>query len=434
MNNNLINYLKHKNIYLIGPAESNFDISTIPDDENNVIVVINRFNDYNNYIKLKDYKNIILFHSFYTHKPVLQDFLYVISTYPLFGGIRLDQIDKELLNSECCFNNNNNIIFKDSIIDFKSNQLNSMFTSIDLQLYTELCELLDFDRPTSGMIVLYFFIKNINIINKLNIIGMSLGLTKYQDDYIKPHISEVINSIHNINKEQLEFKKLYIKYKDKIFIENKKFNEYLNINKLEYFWNNCNTAFSHITINQHLGNYNKLTNFWENNFINKIDFKQKKILDYGIGGAYLGKYLLENKEINMYYGIDISIRSLEQAKYILKDYNNVKLFHCQEFYESFNTNLDIIICQACIQHFPDKDYLIKFLQKINTLDSKLIMLQIAYNKDTIFNDSTYKTMDDVVRSCYTNDMFISLYLKDYRVKYKSEIAVNDYQFLIFERN
>ena len=229
MNNNLINYLKHKNIYLIGPAESNFDISTIPDDENNVIVVINRFNDYNNYIKLKDYKNIILFHSFFRYKPVLQDFLYVISTYPLFGDIKIDQINKELLKSKCYFNDNNNNIFKHSIVGFKSNQLNSIFTSIDLQLYTELCELLDYEIPTSGMIVLYFFIKNINIINKLNIIGMSLGLTKYEDNYIKPHLFEVINSVHNINKEQLEFKKLYIKSKDKIFIENKKFNEYLNM-------------------------------------------------------------------------------------------------------------------------------------------------------------------------------------------------------------
>jgi len=227
---NFINFIKEKNIYLIGPAENDFDISKIPNNENNVIVVLNRLNDYKKFNELKDYKNIIIFHSFFRHKPTLINFLYVISVYPLFGEIIPSNVDKQLLKSKCYFNDNNNIVFKESIIYFKSNNLNSVFSSIDLKIYTELCELLDYEIPTSGMIVLYFFIKNINLINKLNIIGMSLGLTKYEDNYAKPHIFEVINSIHHKQKELLEFKNLYIKNKDKnkIFIENTTFNEYLN--------------------------------------------------------------------------------------------------------------------------------------------------------------------------------------------------------------
>lgn len=229
--NSLLDTIRNKNIYLIGPAENNFDISKIPNNEDTIVVVINRFNNYKNYNKLKHYKNIILFHSFFMHNPTLINFLYVIAVYPLFGEILSSNIDKKLLKSKCYFNDNNNIVFRESIKYFKLCKLNSIFSSIDLSLYTELCELLDYEVPTSGMIVLYFFIKNINLINKLNIIGMSLGLTKYEDNYAKPHIFEVINSIHNKQKELLEFKNLYtnIKNKNKIFIENTTFNEYLNI-------------------------------------------------------------------------------------------------------------------------------------------------------------------------------------------------------------
>ena len=35
---------------------------------------------------------------------------------------------------------------------------------------------------------------------------------------------------------------------------------------LEKFWNNCNRAFAHLEINEHLINYNNLVNKWENKF------------------------------------------------------------------------------------------------------------------------------------------------------------------------
>ena len=59
------------------------------------------------------------------------------------------------------------------------------------------------------------------------------------------------------------------------------------------------------------------------------------------------------------------------------------------------------------------------------------MLQIAYNKKNIFNHKDYNDIKNVVRACYTNKDFILKYLTNYDIDYSSEIAKNNYQFLIF---
>jgi len=204
--------------------------------------------------------------------------------------------------------------------------------------------------------------------------------------------------------------------------------------KIKNFWNNCETAFSHNEIIGHLKSENDLYKFWENNFINRINFKNKVVLDYGIGGGYLGKYLFSKKNIKYYFGIDISIRSLKKADFILGKYSKkYELLNCETFYSNsnINKNIDIIVCQACIQHFPNENYLIIFLQKINQLNANTIMLQIAYKKKNIFNCKDYTTKENVVRACYTNNDFILKYLTNYNINYSSEIAKNNYQFLIY---
>ena len=201
--------------------------------------------------------------------------------------------------------------------------------------------------------------------------------------------------------------------------------------KVKKFWETCNLNFSHNEIYGHLKNYEYLTNSWENAFISKIDFTNKTLLDYGIGGGYLGKYLFENKKLNSYIGIDISERSLKKAKEVLREYNH-KLYDCDYFYSKFNDSVDIIVCQACIQHFPSEECLNNFLIKINNLKAKTKMLQIAHNKQTKFKKNNYSTMHDVLRTCYTNKEYILQFLNKYKCTYESSIAENNYQFLIFE--
>lgn len=204
-------------------------------------------------------------------------------------------------------------------------------------------------------------------------------------------------------------------------------------NTLKNFWNNCDTIFSHNDLNDYLKSEENLFKYWENNFVNKINFSNKSVLDYGIGGGYLGKYLFEKKELKSYVGVDISTRSLKKADTILKNYKNYKLLDCENFYNNFNDSIDILVCQACIQHFPNEKYLINFLNKINSLNPETIMLQIAFNKNVIFKNSDYIKKQDVVRACYCNKEYILKYLTNYTIEYSSNIAENNYQFLILKK-
>jgi len=199
------------------------------------------------------------------------------------------------------------------------------------------------------------------------------------------------------------------------------------------FWDTCDTAFSHIEIKKHLKNYNTLTSQWEKAFIPLLDWKNKSVVDYGIGGGWLGKYLFETKNIDKYIGIDISQRSLDNAKINLFNFrNNVLLFLTNDI-DLSSLRADIFVCQACIQHFPDMDYLEKFLCSLNNSSCFKLMLQIANSPKTIFNNSNYKSITDVVRACKTNKEYVSEKLNNYNLEYYSEIYPNDYQFLIFNK-
>jgi ubiquinone/menaquinone biosynthesis C-methylase UbiE len=206
---------------------------------------------------------------------------------------------------------------------------------------------------------------------------------------------------------------------------------------LEKFWDSCDSNFAHISLSRHLPGYDKLTKTWENSFISKINFKGKSVIDYGIGGGFLGKYLFEKKEISKYIGIDISKRSLSHANNNLSQYSNkINLLHTDEFYSKFNENAQIFISQACIQHFPDELYLLSFLNKINLLSCDTLMLQIRKGDTTFFSNTKNKKLleEDIVFACHTNSTFMSKYLTNYRQSYISNIdPTSKYQFIIYSK-
>ena len=202
------------------------------------------------------------------------------------------------------------------------------------------------------------------------------------------------------------------------------------------FWDNCSPQFAHLKMDGHLKSFSYVSSFWEQEFICKTDFRNKIVLDYGIGAGFLGEYLFAKYKLKYYYGVDISDRSLNEAKKRLHNNRNKTLIDTAQFYEKFEKQVDIIVCQACIQHFPSIDHLNAFLEKINNLKAQEIILQIAFSPKTRFAKNHYDTIEDVVRSCYTNLEYIEPYLYNYQSKSVGPVGARgmgkDYQYLIFK--
>lgn len=198
------------------------------------------------------------------------------------------------------------------------------------------------------------------------------------------------------------------------------------------FWETCDPTFSHIEINDYLGDLEALTKSWETNFIGRYNFDGKIVVDYGIGGGFLGSYLFSSRNIKKYIGFDISNRQLTEASNNLKNFD-VELYNVTDK-ETFNDlNADIFICQAVIQHFPDEKYLINFLNNVNKSGIDKVMLQIRYNEKTVFSGD-YNERENVRLACQTNSDYILGHLTNYSlVESNKTNNKSKYEFLFFEK-
>lgn len=207
------------------------------------------------------------------------------------------------------------------------------------------------------------------------------------------------------------------------------------IEDLQKFWNTCDTTFAHLTINKHLKNYSYLTKNWDECFLthlnNKYDLKNKIVIDYGIGGAYLGLYLYHKYNICKYIGIDISERQMMYAQQNLIHFNVIHELILMPI-EFKILPADIFISQATIQHFPSIKYFKNFLNNLNESHIPVIMLQIRYGVNTTFTNGKYISIKEVVHRCHTNEEYISASLPNYKICMQGPILHNKYQFLIYE--
>ena len=200
----------------------------------------------------------------------------------------------------------------------------------------------------------------------------------------------------------------------------------MNFNKIKQYWDNSSTNMAHISYDY----VRRAFPVWEKYFLSTTDFYNKIVIDYGIGGGFLGKILFEKHNIKKYIGIDISERQIDVASKNLIQYNT-------EFLKTpvnlENINADIFVCQSVIQHFPTEIILQDFLQNVNNSTCVKLIIQIRYDSENIFSNK-YDSHKDICYACYTNSEYIGRYLTNYEIVSKSDVdAKTKYQNLIFQR-
>jgi Methyltransferase domain len=180
----------------------------------------------------------------------------------------------------------------------------------------------------------------------------------------------------------------------------------------------------------HIVTQNKEALFnWYENAVNGIKLKNKKIVDYGIGGGLFFEWLINKYPIQSYTGYEIAQRQIDAFKKTAQNcqFMNYKIIAIKP-YEIPNLNIDndidILFAIALIQHAPDLEYYNYLLGKFNISKIKQIVLSYKYADKTIFRDEPYKTTHDIGNACFTNIKDIAKRLTNYKINNKFDIENN----------
>ena len=155
-----------------------------------------------------------------------------------------------------------------------------------------------------------------------------------------------------------------------------------NDDRFNNFWDTCNPTTAHLEFPKEdlvkgfniYGGLMKWMELVEKRFGNKYDWVNKSVIDYGCGGGNLGSYLLTNKEISKYIGLDISDRSLRVASEKIED--SRAEFYREETISFEQFNPDFIVSLAVIQHFPSFDYYKQWCNRVDSSGAKNIIIQV----------------------------------------------------------
>lgn len=190
---------------------------------------------------------------------------------------------------------------------------------------------------------------------------------------------------------------------------------------LEDFWNTCELDFAHIE-----RDINDLFKQWEERFIPWFDFKGKCVVDYGIGGGWLGVLLGNKYGIDKYVGVDIAGRSLTEALANMRRLSPQTRTHFLYSEPPTYADLrpDIFISQACIQHFTDRDYFEDFFAYLNASEIPEVMVQIRQGDKLEFDRNSVRF------GCRTTVVDVNERLPAYALTHASEMFEDTgYRFL-----
>lgn len=159
----------------------------------------------------------------------------------------------------------------------------------------------------------------------------------------------------------------------------------------------------------------------------RVKVKGKRVIDYGHGGGYLGLHLLADCDVAYYIGYDIAERSNKRATELLAGFDNKELILLKEHRWSFaEKQPDVIVCLACIFHFPTRVYLDNFLKTCNESGAKDLVLEIRNRGNgTRFQPDPYSVASPALQkrtclTCETDPGYVGARLPAYKLVDKTE--------------
>lgn len=177
-------------------------------------------------------------------------------------------------------------------------------------------------------------------------------------------------------------------------------------------WNTTSPRNAHLGIS---GEKSMLIARYKELVTSKINVTGKRVIDFGIGGGLLGRLLLSKFDIAYYIGYDLAERSINAARVNMAEFDNKELILLTKHIWSFvEKKPDIIVCLACIFHFPTNLYLDNFLLECNKSGAEYLVLEIRNSgKGTIFQSNPYSSIQKTLMACDTEPKYMSNKLSQY---------------------
>lgn len=151
----------------------------------------------------------------------------------------------------------------------------------------------------------------------------------------------------------------------------------------ENYWDKCDPEFAHLTLGKRITSEQELYAEWEEHVVPHLRLGGT-LVDYGCGGGWLGKFLLKNRLIKRYIGIDFSTRSLEFARKNLRDFGDKCRF--QDFFrhEPATPQPLELTCLNVLHHVPSIERLLSMRAHLSIHAERLIVTIRDKNGTTFF--------------------------------------------------
>lgn len=184
------------------------------------------------------------------------------------------------------------------------------------------------------------------------------------------------------------------------------------------FWEICPPQCAHLYDDRK--SVDDLYERWAN-WLRWFDFRDKTVVDYGCGGAYL--YDKIEPQIKRYIGLDIADRSISFAQNRLRDKPKCEFYLLPKDLRPYGA--DILICQQVISHFPNLEVLEDFMSNVQSSRIKELLLEIMPIQEGVgFNK------DDIHRRCEVSVDYLNKHL-DYTLE--NVMRCNQYSFTFWKK-